>query len=79
MSLDLTTLIGNLKAGWPTPANLTALQGDANVGDGKGYTADGDAGTAQAPGVAFVTGQYVTLGDGSKAHYTGTAWAVGAA
>jgi hypothetical protein len=79
MNLDLTTLIGQLQAGWPTPANLTALQGDANVGDGKGYQADGSAGTAQKPGVAFATGQFVTLGDNSKAHFTGTAWAAGAA
>jgi hypothetical protein len=42
------------------PANLTALQGSS-------ITAD--------PTTAWTAGQHVVLGDGSKARWTGTAWA----
>lgn len=31
------------------------------------------------PGTAWTTGQFVYVGDGSKAHWSGTAWAAGAA
>lgn len=46
-----------------TPTDLAAAKADATHGDGKG--------------TAMTTGQYVILGDGSKAHYDGTAWATG--
>lgn len=39
----------------------------------------GLSGTTASPTTAWTTGQYVTLGDGSTAHWTGTAWAAGAA
>jgi hypothetical protein len=32
-----------------------------------------------APSTAWTTGQFVYLGDGSKAHWSGTAWVTGAA
>lgn len=39
-----------------------------------------DMGTVTAsPNTAWTTGQYVTLGDGTKAHWDGSAWAAGAA
>lgn len=50
------------------PASLTALQADLVVGT---------TGTAK-PTTAWTTGQYVTLGDGTRANWTGTAWAAGA-
>jgi hypothetical protein len=46
------------------PADLAALQASA---------------VTKSPTTAWVSGTYVTLGDGSKAHWTGTAWAAGAA
>jgi hypothetical protein len=53
----------------PVPADLTALKADAK---------HGDAGTA-AP-AQFTTGQYVTLGDASKANFKTTGkWTAGAA
>ena len=70
IGLDITSLCTGLL----NPADLATLQSDGTFGDGKGFAANGAAGS----GVAFATGQYVVLGDTSKAHYTGTAWAVGA-
>jgi hypothetical protein len=49
------------------PATLAAL---------KSNTVVGDSGTSK-PGAAWTTGQYVNLGDASKAHWNGTAWATG--
>ena len=49
-----------------TFVNLAALSGDATVGDGL-YS-----------GPAFTRGQYVVLGDGSKASYSANAWSAGA-
>jgi uncharacterized protein len=46
----------------PVPATLTALKAHATYGDGKYQTPFG--------GAAFTAGQYVTLGDQSKAHFT---------
>jgi len=37
------------------------------------------AGVTATPGTAWTTGQYVTLSDGSTAHWNGTAWAAGVA
>jgi hypothetical protein len=82
VNLDITTLITGGGTGWPsgtTPANLAALKGNGQAGDGKGYQADGTFGTGATPGVAFATGQFVTLGDSSKASYNGTIWIAGAA
>jgi hypothetical protein len=59
----------------PPIASLAAL---------KAHPLRGDAGTG-SPGdpsgkdPAWTTGQYVTLGDGSKAHWDGAAWVAGAA
>jgi hypothetical protein len=36
-------------------------------------------GVTATPATAWTTGQYVLLGDGSKAHWSGTAWVIGAA
>ncbi len=58
-------------AGSLAPANLAALKASAVVGD---------SGTA-APNSAWTTGQYVLLGDGSKASWdnSATAWIAGPA
>lgn len=37
------------------------------------------AGVTASPGTAWTTGQRVVLGDGSNAHWNGTAWVVGTA
>lgn len=37
------------------------------------------SGVTATPATAWTTGQFVYLGDGSKAHWSGTAWAAGAA
>jgi len=50
-------------AGATPPANLAALT--------PGVTAN--------PSTAWTTGQYILLADGTKAHWTGTAWSAGAA
>ena len=55
-------------AGATLPANLTALQSNAVVGT---------TGTAK-PTTAWSTGQFITLGDASTAHWSGTAWVAGA-
>jgi hypothetical protein len=54
-------------AGIYPPEGLTDLQTDESVGN------DGD----NAPTTAWTAGQYVALGDGTEAHWTGTAWAAG--
>lgn len=51
------------------PANLAALKADPVVGD---------AGTAK-PTTAWVTGDYVVLGDASQAYWDGAAWMAGKA
>ena len=52
------------------PADLAAV---------KGHTIIGDSGTAK-PSRDFTTGEFLTLGDGTKAHYATTGgWAAGAA
>lgn len=50
------------------PADLTTLKADAVIGD---------AGSAKP--AAFTAGQYLVLADGSRVHYSGTAWVAGAA
>jgi hypothetical protein len=65
--LDLT---GEWSQWWgTTPANLAALKANPTVGDSGSIVPTG----------AFTTGQYVTLGDGSKASWDGAAWVAGAA
>jgi hypothetical protein len=64
--LDLT---GEWSQWWgTTPANLAALKANATVGDSGSIVPTG----------AFTPGQYVTLGDGSKASWDGAAWVAGA-
>jgi uncharacterized protein len=57
---DINNVTSRLTA--PVPATLTALQGHATYGNNKYQTPFG--------GAAFTAGQYVTLGDASKAHFT---------
>jgi hypothetical protein len=52
------------------PADLAALKADPVVGD---------AGSAKPAATPWTTGQYVDLGDASKASWGGTAWAAGPA
>ena len=57
-------------------ADLAALKADAAHGDaGTGAPYNGGTNTD----AAFSTGQYITLGDASKANWSGTAWLAGAA
>jgi len=56
-------------AGATVPASLAALKADAVLGD---------AGTGK-PSRDFTTGEFFTVGDGSKAHFKSSAWAAGAA
>jgi hypothetical protein len=55
-------------------ADLAALKADLAIGDGKGM--HGATGVTHI----FSSGEYVTLGDGSKAHYdaAAAAWVAGA-
>lgn len=46
---------------------------------GPPMTLAGLAGVTASPGTAWTTDSYVTLGDGTTAHWNGTAWAAGAA
>lgn len=65
------TLATGATAGIPgtfTPSNSYAPQ-----------TLAGMTGKTASPTTAWTTGQYVTLGDGSKAHWNATAWIVGPA
>ena len=55
-------------AGATLPANLAALQANTVVGT---------TGSAK-PTTAWATGQFITLGDASLAHWSGTAWVAGA-
>lgn len=55
-------------AGAALPADLAALKAHAVIGD---------TGTAK-PGAAFGAGEFITLGDGSKANFSGSAWVAGA-
>lgn len=43
------------------------------------YDLAGLGGVTADPDTAWTTGQHVVLGDGSQAHWNGTAWAAGAA
>lgn len=58
-------------AGIPGTYNPANSYGGLNAGDMVGITA--------SPTTAWTNGQYVTARDGSKVHWTGTAWAAGAA
>lgn len=57
-------------SGAAVPADLAALKADPVVGD---------AGTAKPAATPWTTGQYVDLGDASKASWDGTAWIAGIA
>ena len=57
-------------------ADLAALKADATYGDaGTGAPYNGGTNTDSA----FMTGQFITLSDASKANWSGTAWLAGAA
>lgn len=58
-------------AGTPGTYNPANSYGGRNAGDMVGITA--------SPTTAWTSGQYVPARDGSKVHWTGTAWAAGAA
>lgn len=58
----------------------TATAGVPGTFDGvRPYDLAGMTGITADPTTAWTTGQSVILGDGSEAHWTGTAWAAGAA
>jgi hypothetical protein len=57
-----------------TPATLTPANSYAPAD-----LTDAETGFTATPATAWTSGQYVTLGDGSKAHWDGTAWVAGPA
>lgn len=57
-------------SGATPPATLAALKSNATFGD---------SGTSKPGSTPWTTGQYVTLGDASKAYWNGTAWVAGTA
>lgn len=63
-------------AGAAALADLATLKADATYGD-TGTAAPYNGGTGTEP--AFSSGTYITLADASTAHWTGSAWAAGAA
>jgi hypothetical protein len=66
--------ITNVSAG--APGSFSPAQLPADLAALKSNTVVGDAGTSK-PSAAWATGQFVTLGDASKAYWDGTAWATG--
>jgi hypothetical protein len=88
-SLTAPKVTGTFKAGgaWTAPGQVVATGAGPGTGTGTftpaGATPPANlaklAGVTAAPATAWTVGQYVLLADGTKAHWTGTAWAAGPA
>lgn len=89
-SLEAPKVSGSWKAAgaWTTPGMVAATGASPGTGMGT-YTPAGAAppanlaalqagGITASPATAWTTGQFIVLGDGSLAHWTGSAWAAGA-
>jgi hypothetical protein len=79
---------GTFKASgdWTVPGEVAATGAGPGTGLGS-FTPAGASppanfaaltGVTASPATAWTSGQYVLLGDGSRANWSGTAWAVGA-
>ena len=69
---------GAIPPAGPDPNDLTATNGPA-AGAADFAALAGPPVIAATPNTAWTTGQFVTIGDGSKAHWDGAAWVAGAA
>jgi hypothetical protein len=88
-TLKAPKVTGTFKAAgsWQVPGAVVATGAGPGTGPGSWTPANampaaslaGLAGVTATPATAWTTGQYVLLRDGTKAHWTGTAWAAGAA
>jgi hypothetical protein len=73
-----TASITGVTAGAPGSFSPGTASIPGTLAELKAHGTIGDTGTAK-PTVAWTTGQYVTLGDASKAYWDGSAWVVGTA
>ena len=87
-SMNAPKITGTFKASgdWAVPGEVVATGAGPGTGLGT-FTPAGASppanfaaltGVTATPATAWTTGQYILLGDGSKANWNGTAWAVGA-
>lgn len=87
-SMNAPKVTGSFKASgdWAVPGEVTATGAGPGTGLGN-FTPAGAmppanfaalTGVTASPATAWTSGQYILLGDGSKANWSGTAWAVGA-
>jgi hypothetical protein len=87
-SMSAPKITGNFKAAgaWTAPGQVLATGAGPGTGLGT-FTPAGAtppqnfaalSGVTANPATAWTTGQYIQLGDGSRANWSGTAWAVGA-
>lgn len=88
-SMQAPKVTGSFQAAgdWTVPGEVTATGAGPGTGTGSFTPAGatppnnlaGLSGVTATPATAWSAGQYVLLADGSKAHWTGTAWAAGPA
>jgi hypothetical protein len=87
-SMAAPKVTGTFKASgdWAVPGEVVATGAGPGTGLGS-FTPSGAmppanfaalTGVTATPATAWTSGQYILLGDGSKANWSGTAWAVGA-
>jgi hypothetical protein len=87
-SLNAPKITGNFRAAgsWTAPGQVLATGAGPGTGLGT-FTPAGATppqnfaaltGVVANPATAWTSGQYIQLGDGSRANWSGTAWAVGA-
>ena len=88
-SLQAPKVTGTFKAAasWTTPGSVVATGAGPGTGNGT-YTPAGAtppanlaalSGVTASPATAWTVGQFIVLADGTKAHWTSTAWAAGPA
>jgi hypothetical protein len=88
-SLQAPKVTGTFQAAgpWTVPGQVLATGAAPGTGDGS-FTPAGATpprnfaaltGVTANPATAWTTGQFIILADGTKAHWTGTAWATGPA
>jgi len=88
-SMNAPKVTGTFKAAgsWTVPGAVVATGAGPGTGNGS-YTPAGAtppanlaalAGVTATPATAWTVGQFIVLADGTKAHWTGSAWAAGAA
>jgi hypothetical protein len=87
-SMSAPKVTGEFKAAgsWTVPGMVLATGAGPGTGNGSftpaGATPPANlaalAGVVANPAAAWTSGQFIVLADGTKAHWTGTAWAAGA-